>query len=251
MVKNTPRLLFSGVRAGLTSLALALVVCSCATSKKPTTNWIKDNQKIGTIETRPGMGGMDNYYKDLSGRVMRIEKVGYNGQPMTGASITVFSYADGTMSEELHQDASGRLAVTGEGYAVRRWHFVRDEQNSQLTVEESLYDASQKLVCGKAGYALARRIEDVKGRIKNIKFLDVNGNAATTTWLGLPNVAEARYEYLQAITEVACVAFLDRDGNVFNRKQISGSDSSSSQIITYDNYNYRPVYYYRPTYRYR
>ena len=251
MVKSLPKLLFPSVRAGFTSLALVLLVCSCATSKNPTTDWIKDNQKIGTIETRPGMGGMDKYYKNLSGQVMRIEKVGYNGQISPGASVTIFSYADGTMSEEQHQDTSGRLTMTGEGFAVRRWHYVRDEQNSQLIVEESLYDASQKPVCGLAGYALVRRIEDVNGRMKNIKFLDVNGNAAATTWLGLPNVAEARYEYLQALTEVACVAFLDRDGKVFNRKQISGSDSFSSQTTTRDNYNYQPVYYYRPAYHYR
>ena len=230
------------------ALALCLF-CSCATPDRPKAEpWVKDNQRIGTVTFAKTPWGYSYSYKDLSGRLMRLERRDGSRQLCGGDCITLFEYdPTGTLSAARHLDASEKPCLTPNGFALCRWAYSRDADGGR-TVEESYFDCEGKIVSTDAGCAVVRWISSPDAKLKRVQLLDPSRKPAAASWLGVANVAEVQYSYLQGLTEVTCAAFLDAAGTVIARKQLAGETtaSSSSSVTTY-NYNY--YNYYPRTYR--
>ena len=226
------------------ALGLGLLLCSCASGPRSTTTaWMQDGQKVGTIQQRPTGTGTINYYRDLSGHVVRMERVGKDGLPLPGSSITTLTYANGEMVEERHLDAAGHLAATPDGFALRRWNRTPNPEKNGMIVELSLLDANTNLICGKSGFAVMREVINGNHQTKDIRFLDCASNPAPSLWMGVPNVVEARYDYLVGVVPVTCVALLDATGNVIARKELTGGIPTMQNTQTVNYYN-QPNYYY-------
>ena len=240
---------FTAIRAsafsrllGVCWLALALwLLCSCATPERPKVEpWVKDNQKIGTVTSVKCPWGYDYRYQDLSGRLVRLEKRDDSRQLCGGACLTKFDYDPaGNLSAAQHLAASEEPCLTMAGYALCRWAYSQAADASR-TVEESYFDCEGKLVSTHAGYAVMRRTSLPDGKLKRVELLDPSRKPAAAFWLGVSNVAEVQYSYLQGIGEVTCAAFLDATGTVIARKQLDGkiTEFLSDSVTTY-NYHYR------------
>lgn len=223
-------------------LALALcLLCSCATPDRPQTEpWVKDNQKIGTVTSAKAPWGYNYRYKDLSGRLVRLERRNDSRQLCSGACITLFDHDPaGRLSAAQHLDASEKPCMTPAGYALCRWAYSQEADGGRA-VEESYFDCDGKLVSTHAGCAVVRRTSSPDGKLKRVQFLDPSRKPTAASWLGVANVAEVQYSHLQGIGEVTCAAFLDAAGMVIARKQLAGETAGlwSDSVTTY-NYHYR------------
>jgi hypothetical protein len=85
---------------------------------------------------------------------------------------------------------------------------------------------------------VVRRTSSPDGKLKRVQLLDLSRKPVAASWLGVANVAEVQYAYLQGIGEVTCAAFLDPAGTVIARKQLTGATTGSwcSSVTTYNYY---------------
>lgn len=207
---------------------------------------MKDNQKIGTIETLPRPWGMESCYKDLHGRLLRTEERNLDGRLLAGVCTTELSYAGNNLVMQQNLDSNEKLTCNQEGYAMCQWTYSQDEEGNRV-VEESFFNERKLPVLTQDGFAIVRNTEAPNGQVKKIQFFDLARKPAPSTWLGVPNVVEVQYAYLQGVTPVTCAAFLDSSGNVIERKQLTGqtTENWSSSCTTYNYYYYyQPCYYY-------
>jgi hypothetical protein len=222
--------------AGFAALALsALVFCSCATQGTKISPWMKDGQKIGTIETSPQPWGTESRYKDLNHRLMRTERHNPDGRLLAGVCIVQLTYdSTGMLTAEQHLNSNEKLARNEEGYALRKWTHTSDPDGSRI-VEESFFDENERSVLTRAGFAILKRFETAEGKATKILFFDSARKPVPSTWLNVPGVVEVQYAYLQGVTPVTCAAFLNSAGKVVDRKQLSGqtTGSWSSSYTTY------------------
>jgi len=220
------------------AVVCAGLLCSCATNRSRIEPWMKDGRQVGTMETTPRPWGSEIRFKDSAGRLLQTEKHNPDGRLLAGVCIIKLSYGDGgALAEEQHLNANERLTRNDEGYAARRWTYAFDSDHCRV-VEESFFDTNLQPAPTAAGFAILRRTEDEQGRAKKIEFLDLARKPAPSTWLGVANVAQVHYAYLQGVTTVTCAAFLDSSGKVLDRKQLSGQTSGQ-----WEN-SYTTYYYY-------
>lgn len=224
------------------------VLWSCATNRTQIKPWMKGNQKIGTIETSPRSWGTESRYKDLQGRLLRTEERNRDGQLRAGVCATEFSYAGNDLVMQKNLDTNEQLTCNQQGYAMCRWTYSQEKDGDHV-VEESFFNAKELPVRTRDGFAILRNTEAPNGQLEKIQFFDPHRKPAPSAWLGVTNVVEVQYAYLQGVTPVTCAAFLDRSGKVIERKQLSGM-TEGSWGSSYTTYNYYYYYYYQPRYSY-
>lgn len=211
------------------------ILCSCVTTQiKP---WMKDNQKIGTIETSPKPWGTESRYKDLHGRLLRTEEHNANGQLLAGVCTMEFSYDGDNLVTQKNLDSNEKLTCNPQGFAICRWAYSQDKEGDRV-IEQSFFDEKKLPVLTRGGFAIIRETEDPNGRLERIQFFDPARKPAPSVWLGVTNVVDVQYAYLQGVTPVTCAAFLDRSGKVIERRQLSGLTAGYSSYTTYDYYYY-------------
>ena len=215
------------------------LLCSCATADRPKAEpWVKDNQKIGVVTSVKRPWGYDYRYEDLTGRLLRVEKRDDSRQFCAGACTTRFDYdARGRLSTAQHLDAAERPCLTPSGYALCRWDYFQGADDSRI-VQESYFNCEGNLVSTRSGCAVVRRTSSPDGKLKRIELLDPSQKPASASWLGVANVAEVQYSYLEGIGEVTCAAFLDATGRVIARKQLDGATAGAwgDSVTTYNHY---------------
>jgi hypothetical protein len=231
------------IAAACPALALcAVLLCSCATSPRADVQpWLKDSRKVGTLTRAKRSWGYDYEYRDLSGRLVRVERRSNDLQLCAGACIVRFEYDEArNLQAEQHLDAAERPCLAAAGYARCRWARWQAPDGCRV-VEESFFDCEQMPVCRQEGFAVARSTCGPDGRLKELRFLNASRSPAAATWLGVQNVADVQYSYLQGVGEVTCAAFLDAAGSVIARRELAGqtSGSWSTSVTTYNSYNYR------------
>jgi hypothetical protein len=242
-----------------TALLGAVVFLAACASRKPQTaeqvtteTWQQGGTNLGTITTVPKDFGCEMQYRDLSRKLVRVEKRDASRQLLSGPCILTISHTPlGQPLEEEHFDAYGELTNNEKGYATRRW--VHQPANGQESVvEESFYDAAGQRANTADGFGMIRTtLRPPGGNLRRIQFFDKDGQPATTTYEGVSGVAEVKFVQLQGLGEISCASYLDASGHVLARKHLGGvvaSHSETSYTSTYY-YHYYPTYYHaRPYY---
>lgn len=212
-------------------------LCSCATNRTRIAPWMKGNQKIGTIETIPKPWGTESRYKDLHGRLLRTEEHKADGQLLAGVCTIDFFYHGDNLMMQKNLNSNDQLTCNQQGYAMCKWSYSHDPDGDRI-VEESFFNEKNDPTLTRDGFAIMCKTEAPNGRLKRIQFFDPARKPAPSIWLGVTNVVDVQYAYLQGVTPVTCAAFLDRSGKVIQRKQLSGLTEGSSFYTTLTTYDY-------------
>jgi len=209
-----------------------LLLCSCQSPRINTKPWIVDDQRIGTIETINKKWGTESDYRDLNGRLVRVENRGKNGALLPGICTVQYSYNDvGALKMEQTLNAEGLLTCNPEGFALQKYVYTSD-LNGNLVVRESYFNEMLQPVLTKSGYATVWTTKDNNGQLMRSQFFDLQGKPAPSRWDGVTNVVDIHYAQLQGVTPVLCGVYFDNTGNVIERKQLSG-ETYESQTYEY------------------
>jgi hypothetical protein len=221
-------------------LLCAGLLSSCVTEQA----WIQNDQKIGTIQTEKRPWGTESSYRDLSGRLVRIQRHNRDGQLLAGVCTIQYSYdVHGLLTAEQDFNSDNHLTRNEEGFAACTYAWSSDPDGNRV-VTQSFFDENNQPVLTTSGFAILKRTETFDDQTKRIQFYGLTGAPAPSTWLGVFGVVDVQYSVLQGVTPVLCVALLDASGNVIDRRQLSGETSAEGGVV-YTTYYYAPSGHHR------
>lgn len=208
-------------------LCVCAVACGCVST---TQQWTENGQPKGTIKKVKMAEGVQWQYTDGSGLLRKTEMRYASGSILPGASVTERDYDQARrLVEERFLTSQGLAAKCPQGFACKKLTYLTDDR--QNAVEElALFDEKGGAVCSADGYARARSVRQGKdGFVKEVFLSDAQNRPASATWDKVPNVARVAYVVLEGIGDVRCGIYYGAEGQIVDRKQVSGTCVAVSQ----------------------
>jgi hypothetical protein len=225
-------------------LALILVLtfaysCSPKISKSL---WVENGIESGIILKEKTTYGFFYTYKDKSELIRKTEKRDINHVLLAGPSVKKFAFnSQNNITREDYSDAGGTPVECEDGYSSVQYDYEYESAKIKSIVK-TFYNPEGKAKKIKMGYAKIRFFfNDSDNFPSKILLEDENAKPAIGMWDGISGVSSIKYTILEGVGMMRFGVYYSPDGKIVDRKQISGSTSSSIEYQYY-NYNY---YYYR------
>lgn len=206
--------------------AFVCVVLSGCVTTSPRQDWIENGKRVGTITKHKAAGGSFWQYRDTGGVLCRTEKHDQNGALSGGASVAVFSHdSSGRLATCQYFDANNQPACHPDGYYSVRHHYSLDSDHNSVDTLVFL-DATEHAVNTRQGYAYRSLVfEGTSRMITEIYWEDARRKPAACVWDGESGVARVKYTVLEGIGDIRCGVYYNAEGEIIQRKQVSGACS--------------------------
>ena len=190
---------------------------------------------IVVTELEDGSGFLHTY-KDLTGRVVRLE---YRDQEDVLDPSRLVEYreydAAGRQRVLRFTDAAGDRTPGPVGFATRRTEYLHAAAAGGLVQNDRHYDSAESPMTLPAGYFRSEML--FQGSVlQSIRYFDPADQRVVVSVEGVSDVYEVRFYFLQGASPITVETFFDKSGTPITKRRVSGQTKFTSTNTTYHFY---------------